>query len=119
MLNLGLKKKPKEEGFITEFLCSSPKYKTGSRKKSKITPEVQVIIDELLEENKEKKRTGLGKQILKGCDIHEFLIAQGKDVSYATVCNYIRSKRYSQRPQEAYIRQEYQPAESCEFDWGG
>lgn len=41
---------------------------------------------------------------------------EGFDINYTTVCNYI--KKHTETVKEAYVRQEYQPGEICEFDCG-
>lgn len=103
---------------LSEYLSRPPVYQAQNRSKLKLTREVQESIDKLLEENVEKKRQGLRKQQLKKCDIHEQLNGQGFDIGYTTVCNYIRSKSARPQSKEAFIRQEYEPGETCEFDWG-
>ncbi len=40
----------------------------------------------------------------------------GHDISYSTVCNYIKENLETK---EAFIRQEYSLGETLEFDWGG
>lgn len=113
-----LEKKPSNAAILSEYLSNPPAYQAQNRSKLKLTREVQEFIDKLLEENAEKKRQGLRKQLLKKCDIHEQLNGQGFDIGYTTVCNYIRSKSARPQSKEAFIRQEYQPGETCEFDWG-
>ncbi len=103
---------------LSDYLSEAPAYKQSSRPKYKLTIEIQEVIDKLLEENAEKKRTGLGKQLLKKCDIHQIIASRGFDIGYTTICNYIQSKLCRSQTKEAFIRQQYQPAESCEFDWG-
>lgn len=103
---------------ISQYLSSPPSYHREKREKLKLTVEVQQVIDSLLSANEEKKLQGLGKQLLKKCDIHALLQEQGIDIGYTTVCNYIREKQDKTAPKEAYIRQEYIPGEVCEFDWG-
>jgi transposase len=103
---------------LTEYLSNPPLYRTRNRSKLKLTQEVQEAIDKLLEENAEKKRQGLRKQLLKKCDILEQLHGQGFDIGYTTVCNYIQLKSAKVQSKEAFIRQEYLPGEICEFDWG-
>ena len=72
-------------------LSSKPIYNMSvPRHKSKLTGEVQEIIDGLLIDNKKKLSRGLRKQMMKRIDIHEELLRQGFDVGYSTVCNYIR-----------------------------
>ena len=99
-------------------LSVQPTYNSMGRQKLRLTQEVQDSIDMLLEENKKKLLTGLGKQRLKKIDILIKLQEQGFDIGYTTVCNYIRSKQKRTSVKEAFIRQEYAPGSSCEFDWG-
>ena len=102
----------------SSYLSEAPSYKGCIRGKIKLTEEVIEAIDGLLELNQQKKEQGLRKQMLKKKDILEELHRQGFDIGYTTVCNYITAKmRHSFLP-EAFIRQIYQPGESCEFDWG-
>lgn len=103
---------------LSAYLSQPPVYKTNNRPKLKLTQEAQEAIDKLLAENEQKKQQGLRKQMLKKCDIYEHLNLQGFDIGYTTVCNYIRSKSITTTTKEAFIRQEYQPGEVCEFDWG-
>src|SRR5665811_1229017 len=66
-----------------------------------------------------KVQQGMRKQILKNIDILQLLHEQGFGIGYTTVCNYIREKLgKSATNQEAFIRQQYEPASVCEFDWG-
>lgn len=102
----------------TEYLSTSPVYKTSSRPKVKLTQEVTLSIDKLLELNRQKREQGLRKQLLKKKDILESLQSQGFDIGYTSVCNYISNKESRQKNSEAFIRQDYQPGEVCEFDWG-
>jgi len=107
-----------QPALLSEYLSQPPVYRAENRTKLKLTRELQDSIDKLLEENAEKKRQGLRKQLLKKCDIHEQLHAQGFDIGYTTVCNYIRLKSPRVQSKEAFIRQQYLPGEICEFDWG-
>jgi len=72
----------------------------------------------LIDGNEKKLRNGMRKQLLKKKDIYEYLQDQGYDIGYTTICNYIQKKENRPSSKEAFIRQEYQPGESCEFDWG-
>lgn len=63
------------------------------------------------------KRLAYFKQLLKKSDILEQLHQRGFSIGYTSVCNYIRSKQPIGAGQEAYIRQQYAPGQSCEFDW--
>jgi len=107
----------KKEGEF-EYLLRPIVYKSGNRSRLKLTQDVQQAIDKLLEDNEQKKRQGLRKQLLKKYDIYEQINLQGYTVGYTTVCNYIRCKSKKTVAKEAFIRQEYQPGEVCEFDWG-
>lgn len=102
----------------SEYLSTTPVYKTGHRSKLKLTTEVQEAIDRLLVLNADKKRQGLRKQLLKKKDILEELHRQGFDIGYTTVCTYISRKESRPVNKEAFIRQAYSPGEICEFDWG-
>lgn len=101
---------------LTEEIIKPPKYDSSNRTRVKLTEEIMDKIDFYLEENEEKRRTGKSKQQKKKIDIHESLVEEGYDISYSTVCNYIRNKLNEKK--EAYIRQEYELGDVVEFDWG-
>lgn len=113
-----LQKNNSNAAILSDYLSQSPVYKTSNRPKLKLTQDVQEAIDKLLAENEQKKQQGLRKQMLKKCDIYEHLNSQGLNIGYTTVCNYIRSRSTKATTKEAFVRQEYQPGEVCEFDWG-
>lgn len=100
---------------IRDFVAP-PKYDTSNRVRRKLTDEMIERIHFFLEENEVKKATGRSKQQKKKIDIYECLVDEGYEISYPTVCNYIRENFKATK--EAYVRQEYQPGEICEFDWG-
>jgi transposase len=107
------------ETALSTFLSSPPLYHIGIRSKVRLTQEVQSFIDAHLEANGKKVEQGMRKQILKSIDILQLLHEQGFGIGYTTVCNYIREKLgKSATPQEAFIRQQYEPGSVCEFDWG-
>ncbi len=104
---------------LSAFLTSPPLYRIGLRSKVRLTQEVQSFIDTQLEANVKKVQQGMRKQILKSKDVLQLLHEQGFDIGYTSVCNYIREKMgKTAAPQEAFIRQQYQPGSTCEFDWG-
>lgn len=103
---------------LSVCFSEAPSYNGNTRGKIRLTQEVQAAIDLLLEQNQNKRITGLSKQQLKKIDILASLHGQGFDVGYTTVCNYIRGKETAPREREAFIRQMYEPGSSCEFDWG-
>jgi len=103
------------EPVLSDFLLTIPKYNAKNRGKRKLTTEIMQSIDVYLQDNAEKCRTGKRKQILKGIDIWELLQGSGQDIGYTVVCDYILLRKSGN--QEAFIRQEYEPGENCEFDW--
>lgn len=100
----------------TAGIIDPPRYRSRGRPRRVLTAEVTGRIDELLALNAERRRQGLHKQQLKRVDIHERLREEGHDVGYTTVCNYVKERLA--RGQEAFIRQDYVPGQSVEFDWG-
>jgi len=113
------KESKKSETVLSTYLSSPALYRVGTRSKVRLTQEVQSVIDTMLEENCKKVQQGMRKQILKRIDILQLLHEQGMEVGYTTVCNYIREKQgKSAVMKETFIRQQYQPGSSCEFDWG-
>lgn len=102
----------------TTYLSSAPSYNINNRGRIRLTDEVQLEIDRMLEENRQKKEQGLRKQMLKKHDIFESLIERGFQIGYTSVCVYIQHKEQKQLTKEAFIRQQYLPGSDCEFDWG-
>lgn len=105
-----------EDKELIADIISAPKYDSSNRVRRKLTDEIIERIHFFLKENEIKKVTGRNKQQKKKIDIYEALIEEGYDISYPTVCTYIREN--CKQTKEAYIRQEYQLGEVCEFDWG-
>ena len=100
---------------LIEELSSEPKYDSTNRKCIKLTDEVKELIDECLKKNEEKIKNHERKMLMKATDIHEFLEEKKIEIGYTTVCNYIKS---SKKAKEAFIRQNYQPGNTLEYDWG-
>jgi len=100
---------------LVEELSSQPRYDSTGRFKRKLTDEIMDVIDKCLEQNELKLLNRNRKQMMKGIDIYELLKDKDYDIGYTTVCNYIRKTVLKK---EAYIKQEYQPGETIEFDWG-
>ncbi len=111
-ISLLRKEKSKE---ISNF-CKKPKYDSRNRKKRKLTKEIQDAIEFHLLENENKRKTGRSKQQKKGIDIYQCLIDDGFNIGSSTVYNYIRE--YEDKHKEAFIKQNYNPGDICEFDWG-
>jgi transposase len=100
---------------LVEELSSVPKYDSSGRFKTKLTDEIISVIDDCLEKNAIKLLNRNRKQMMKGIDIYEFLKEKEYDIGYTTVCNHIRKTVLRK---EAFVKQEYQPGETIEFDWG-
>ena len=93
-----------------------PTYNTTNRKRYKVTDEIIDRINEMIEENNERKLSGQRKLIRKKIDMHEVLVEEGYDISYRTVCDMVST--IVNKPKEAFIRQVLAPGEMAEFDWG-
>jgi hypothetical protein len=101
---------------IIQAIVEKPKYDTSKRKPYKVSNEVIDLINECLKLNDEKRITGRSKQIMLKKDIYQYVEEKGYSISYSTVKRLIDSQE--KRHYEAFIRQEYNPGEICEFDWG-
>ena len=101
---------------IINEITASPKYRSSSRVKTALTDEVIERIEQFLKENEKKRLSGLSKQQKKKIDMYETLIEEGYNVSYPSVVNAVNSIERKKR--EAYIRQEYAPGDTVEFDFG-
>ena len=104
------------EKHLEQGMSLKPRYNTYNRIKRVLTLEIEQEINSCLKKNKEKINTGMRKQIMKKIDIFHYLQEKNYQVSYATVCNYIRETETSGK--ESFIKQLYQAGEICEFDWG-
>ena len=101
---------------IIADIVEKPKYDTSKRNKVKLTDKIILRIKFYLAENEDKRASGRSKQQKKKIDILEALWDEEFDIGYTTVCNAITN--IQRKKKEAYIRQEYSPGESTEFDWG-
>lgn len=99
------------------YLTTPPKYAPRPHARRVLSKDMIGLIDQCLSENRDKVNQGQRKQVLKKIDIFEKLQANGFNVGYTTVCNYIRNKCSSPSVKEAFVRQSYQPGGVCEFDW--
>lgn len=102
---------------LIQEIVEKPKYNTAGRKPVKVTAEMLAEIEKCLKINEERRLTGLSKQQMKKIDIYEHLVNKKKyDISYSSVRKLVKS--IEDRHREAFIRQEYELGEICEFDWG-
>jgi len=117
LMNLDKAKNREEILTLIESLVEAPKYDSSNRSKYKLTEAIEKDIADCIKTNEKRKSRGQYKQLMKKIDIYEFLKAKGHDISYPTVCNYIR-ENYENRKKEAYIKQRYLPGQSLQFDYG-
>jgi transposase len=103
------------EQVLDACLMTPPRYQTNNRTKRCLSETLQKRLDEYWQQNQQKKQQGLRKQVLLKQDIHQALREEGFHVGYTTVCNYLRAK--AKPVPEVFIRQQYEPGASCEFDW--
>lgn len=101
---------------LIQAIVENPKYNSDGRKPTKVTPEIMDAVEGLLELNRQKRAGGRQKQVLKKLDIHEELVERGFMISYSTVKRLV--KEIEDRHKEAFIRQEYEYGDVCEFGWG-
>lgn len=103
--------------FIEECL-SPPSYDVSNRRPRKYTPEVDALLDQILEDEDEKTHL-LGsthKQQLTCMQIWELIKENGFDVGLSTITKKVKEKR--NRHQECFICQEYDPGDRFEYDFG-
>ena len=112
--------KENPETGIEDFLSDRPKYRSRAYIPRVVRDAVSQEIDKWLKENDRRRNNGMRKQCLKCTDIHRELITKGLDVSYSSVCKYVRRKKNakSPKPKDVYLRIHREPGEECEFDWG-
>lgn len=108
---------------LNSVLTTSPSYDTTRRKPRLMTEEITNEIDHWLSENEKRRSSGFRKQRMNAMDIHRALQDKGMEISYSSVCKYIRRQREESRPagtptKNVFIKQRYLPGSQCEFDWG-
>lgn len=103
---------------ITPSILEPPKYDSSSRAKTVITDEVLQKVKMCLEENESRRLRGAGKQQMRATDIHEYLTETCKvTISYSSVKRAVRTLKAPDH-EEAFVKQEYEPGNIVEFDWG-
>ena len=102
---------------LIQAIVEKPKYNSGNREPVKVTPDIMEAIEECLKINEKRRANGMSKQQMKKIDIHAYLVNKKNfDISYSTVKRLTKS--IEDRHREAFIRQEYEYGDICEFDWG-
>ena len=97
-------------------VIQAPRYNSSNRVKTSLTPKICELIDQHLTQNKIKRQSGRHKQQMKKIDIHQALVDADYEVSYSSVCRYIRG--VEAKGKEVFIRQHYEAGQAIEFDWG-
>lgn len=100
---------------------SKPRFKTPKRAYRVVTDEMTGIIRKCLEENRQRRATGMRKLQWNNKDIHALLLGQGFSLSYPCVCNHvsrISATLGPKRPAGVFVRREHAAGQECEFDWG-
>lgn len=115
-LELETRGEQSDVGEFIQAMVEAPAYHVGVRPKRKMTEDIENRIQEQIEENREKVRKGQRKQQKKAMDMYETLVTEGCNLSYSTVLRTIRS--VEKKTKEAFIKAEYEPGNTCEFDWG-
>lgn len=105
-----------DQSELIQAIVEKPKYHSDGRKPVKVTQEMMDSIEECLELNRKKRAEGRSKQIMKKIDIYEYLLKKEYDISYSTIKRLVTE--IEARHKEAFIRQEYDLGDICEFDWG-
>lgn len=100
-----------------ERIVEAPKYDTSSRGPIKYTEEIDTLVDEILDSEKEKARLlGNNKQQLTVEQIHQMVRDAGHDIGRTVIGEHVKEKRDKRR--EAFIRQEYDYGDRGEYDFG-
>ncbi len=102
---------------LIESLVEAPQYDSSNRSQYKLTEAIKEDIGLCIKANEEKKSRGQQKLLMKKIDIYEFLKDKGHDISYPTICKYIR-ENHENKGKEAYIKQLYLPGQTLQFDYG-
>ena len=103
---------------LIEECLVPPSYNTSTRRPRKYTPEVDALLDQILENEEEKTRL-LGtshKQHLTCMQIWELIKDAGFDVGLSTITKKIKEKK--NRHKECFISQRYEPGDRFEYDFG-
>jgi len=103
---------------LIENMTEAPKYNCKGRPTIVMTDEVKEIINKFLNENENKRTSGNIKLLMKATDMYEELLEMGFTLSYPSVAQYVQKYKTNVNSEEAFIKQIYEFAQVCEFDWG-
>lgn len=103
---------------LIENMVEKPKYNSSNRFARVMTDEVKEIIRGFLKDNDSKRSTGKAKMCMSAQDMYEELIEKGFSLSYTSVAQYVQKYKENEHTYEAFIKQNYDYGDICEFDWG-
>ena len=103
---------------LIENMVEKPRYDTRNRTTRVMTDEVKDKIRDYIKENENKRNTGKMKMCMSAQDMYETLNEEGYSVSYSSVAQYVRHYKENEYTHEAFIKQNYDYGDICEFDWG-
>lgn len=103
---------------LIENMIEKPKYNSNNRLSRVMTDEIKEKIHSFINENEIKRNTGKTKMCMSAQDMYETLIEQGFSLSYSSVAQYVQKYKENQFKYEAFIKQNYDYGDICEFDWG-
>lgn len=103
---------------LIENMVDKPKYNSSNRSARVMTDEVKEKIRAFITENEVKRSTGKTKMCMSAQDMYEALVEQGFSLSYTSVAQYVQKYKENEYTYEAFIKQQYNYGDICEFDWG-
>lgn len=103
---------------LIENMVEEPKYNSSNRTTRVMTDEIKEIIRGFIKDNEAKRNIGKSKMCMTAQDMHENLIEKGFSVSYTSVAQYVQKYKENEYTYEAFIKQNYDYGDICEFDWG-
>lgn len=103
---------------LIENMVNAPKYTITSRTPKVMTNEIKEIIIGYIKDNEIKKTTGRVKLCMSAQDMYEELIDKNYIISYPSVAQFVQKYKKTEFTHEAFIKQQYDFGDICEFDWG-
>lgn len=103
---------------LIENMVDKPKYNSTKRIANVMTDEVKEIIRGYIKDNEIKRSTARAKLCMTAKDMYEDLIEKGFSLSYTSVAQYVQKYKENEYNYEAFIKQDYDYGDICEFDWG-
>ena len=103
---------------LIENMVEKPTYNSKGRTATAMTDEVKNKIIEFIKQNELKRNTGKAKMCMTSQDMYETLLEQGFVLSYSSVAHYVHQYKDNEYTYEAFIKQQYDYGDICEFDWG-